>query len=504
MTIAGALAAPLLRIYCTPRARAFTRALDDVTSAQRCTLARIIKASAATDYGRSLHLRRDAGIAEFRDRVPLVDYSVLEPWIQKQRAERRPIITPGRIRCYEPTSGSSSAAKWIPYNDALLGSFRSMFAIWAGDLLAHTLHPRSGRTFISVSSTANGKSEGFDDDREYLGGLLRNLVGRFLVLPPKAMTTQSPEQFRDGLVLALMNSADLEILSIWNPSYLLVLLEHFQRHRERLLPAFAPARRAVLTRTNVQWHEVWPELQLISCWADAAAASPALQLKSLFPQAVIQGKGLLATEAPVTIPLIGSGGCVPLVDEIFIELEDRSGRLHLLQEAITGTEYAVVITQAGGFLRYRLGDRVKVTGWHRNAPLLQFIGRADAVSDLVGEKLGEEFVAQALRDLAPAAFCTLLPVQAKMGASYYCLLTDDPRPSLHHSLEAALMKSYRYREARWLGQLEAVRIISQPQMRSALHDALIVSGMKAGDIKDRALMTSLTQAQKIYTQCVEN
>jgi hypothetical protein len=164
---------------------------------------------------------------------------------------------------------------------------------------------------------------------------------------------------------------------------------------------------------------------------------------------------------------------------------------------VSGAEYAIVITQAGGLLRYRLGDRVKITGWYRGAPLLQFVGRADAVSDLVGEKLSEGVVAQALRETAATAFCTLLPVLPADGRPHYCLLTDDPHPALAHSLETAFSQTFRYREARLLGQLDAVQVIARPDMRRAVHDAIAASGFKAGDIKDRALIFSLELACKV-------
>jgi GH3 auxin-responsive promoter len=214
---------------------------------------------------------------------------------------------------------------------------------------------------------------------------------------------------------------------------------------------------------------------------------------------MMQGKGLLATEAPVTVPLVQAGGCVPLVDSVFLEFEDAAGRLHLLDEVAEGAEYAVIVTQPGGLLRYRLGDRVRVTGRYRDAPLLQFVGRADAVSDLVGEKLGDAFVAPVLeRILRHGAFRTLLPLLPETGRPRYCLLTDDPNPDVARMLEEAFTQAFRYREARLLAQLDAVDVISRPGMRVTVHDAFVVAGMKAGDIKEQALVTSPDVARRVY------
>ncbi len=496
----GALAAPLVRAYCAPRAARFAAALDDPEGAQRAVLARIVRACAATGYGRSLGLEPGDDLAAFRHKVPLAGYGEVAPWIERQRGGEPHAITPGTTRAYEPTSGSGGTAKRIPYNDAMLAAFRSVFAVWAHDVLRHLVRPRSGRTFMSISPPL-ADAEGFADDREYLGPVMRALVGPFLVLPPRAASAAG---FRDALALALASAADLEIVSVWNPSYLALLMDHLEAHRDRFLPQLAPSRRAAFERDAVQWEAVWPGLQLVSCWSDAAAAPAARALAKRLPQATLQGKGLLATEAPVTLPLAAAGGCVPLVDETFIELIDDAGVPRALWEAAPETEYEVVITQPGGLLRYRLGDRVAVRGRHRAAPVLAFTGRADAVCDLVGEKLAEPFVAAALaRVVRAGAFAMLLPLASASGPARYCLLTDADTPGLAAAVETALAAALRYREARALGQLEAVHAVVRRDMRRAVHDALAAEGMKAGDIKDRALEPSLARAARVHARVAQ-
>lgn len=490
----GAIAASLLRAYGAPSANKFNRALDDVATSQVATLGRIVRACARTGYGRALGLSAADSLDAFRAKIPIVDYAAIEKWIDAQRGGEADAIAPGRTRGYEPTSGSSGALKYIPYNDALLGIFRHMFVVWAHDLLTHVLRPRSGRTFMSVSSPSD--TRGFTDDREYLGVPLRALLGRFVVTPARVRDSAA---FRDALVCALVAADDLEIVSVWNPSYLLLLLDHFEAQRERILPSLPAKRRAALSGDPVSWRDVWPSLQLVSCWTAAAAAVPARMLERRLPQATFQGKGLLATEAPITLPLVSANGCVPLVDSIFLELEDDDGRIHLLPDVECDADYAVIVTQPGGLLRYRLGDRVRVIGRHRSAPLLEFVGRADAVSDLVGEKLGESCVTHALaRIVRRDAFCTLLPLLPEVGWPHYCLLTDDPSPGLAPKLEELLMQTFRYREARVLAQIEAIEVIARPDMRHTVHDALVASGMRAGDIKDQALIPSLDRARRVY------
>jgi hypothetical protein len=491
--VLAALTARSVRAYCAPRAAAFRRSLAGVAAAQTRVLKTILRGAATTRYGRERGLSSTDDVASFQAKIEPCSYASLSNLIEEQRKSGEAIVTPGRVRCYEPTSGSAGPAKRIAYNDALLASFRSAFSIWAHDLLTHALRPRTGRMFMSVSPRTT-QERGLADDSAYLGGPLRLLLRRFMVASD-LRGAHSPEQFRDALACALVGCADLEIVSVWNPSYLLLVMEHFAARREALLPRIARKRRRVLEQNTICWPEVWPNLQFVSCWDSAAAAGAARQLAALLPHARLQGKGLLATEAPISVPLFGVKASVPLVDEVFIELADEHGNVRLLHECEIGKTYSLIVTQAGGLLRYCLGDRVGIVGRHLDAPLLEFLGRTDAVCDLVGEKLHEDFVAQALREsIGETAFCLLAPVVPPRAAAHYVLLTDDQTPQLGPLVDARLRRALRYDEARSLGQLESIEVVAHASMRRVVHDFLIADGLAAGDIKDRALITNLKQA----------
>ena len=155
----GALGAALVRAWSAPRAARFAAALGACETTQRRTLARLVHSAAATEYARQFGLRPEDDVDAFRAKLPPVDYAALKPWIARARTGGNDVLTPGRIRRFEPTSGSGGVNKLSPYNDALLESFRSLFAIWAHDLLGQVLRPRSGRVFISVSLHREGSGD---------------------------------------------------------------------------------------------------------------------------------------------------------------------------------------------------------------------------------------------------------------------------------------------------------------------------------------------------------
>ncbi len=63
-----------------------------------------------------------------------------------------------------------------------------------------------------------------------------------------------------------------------------------------------------------------------------------------------------------------------------------------------GQDYAVVLSNASGLMRYRLDDVVRMRGWFGRAPLLEFLYRAGGVASMAGEKLTERQVVQAMAE----------------------------------------------------------------------------------------------------------
>jgi len=118
-------------------------------------------------------------------------------------------------------------------------------------------------------------------------------------------------------------------------------------------------------------------------------------VREFFPGVTIQGKGLLSTEAVTTIPFLGT---YPLAYRShFFEFLADSGRVYPSWELDLGGAYEVLQTTGNGFVRYRSGDRVKVTGFLGQVPCLEFVGR-EAVSDHFGEKLSHHYLDSVLSE----------------------------------------------------------------------------------------------------------
>jgi len=122
----------------------------------------------------------------------------------------------------------------------------------------------------------------------------------------------------------------------------------------------------------------------------------------------------------------------------------------------------------------------------KGAPRLRFVGRADGVSDLRGEKLNPWFVSRVLAGFSQD-FVMLAPwVDADPPA--YVLFTTDPRVCAR-SVDAALRENPYYDHARGLGQLGELRlfIVTDADPARAFMERCLECGQRAGTVKITAL-----------------
>ncbi|MBE9029700.1 GH3 auxin-responsive promoter family protein [filamentous cyanobacterium LEGE 11480] len=524
-----------------PIAHRFERSLQQPQVVQAKMQQELVDRLIQTDYGEHWKIQ---SIDDW-DKLPIVTYDDLQNWINYPDTHSN--LAPEPIIFYEKTSGSRGASKQIPYTKSLRRSFSQMFCVWAYDLIQNVAFT-TGKVYFCVSPKLLpadgliGDSNGADPpksplergtlkrlippflrgargdqnsasqpltaqeltlqtDADYLDPWLAKILSPFLITLPDIHRLQTPEEFKQKLAIRLIQASNLEIISIWNPSFLTILLDYITQNRSQLKSQLQdqiiPQRLALLDGPNIPWTRLWPQLKLISCWDSANAADTASELRSRFPSVCIQGKGLLATEAPMTVPLSRAQGCVPVLTEVFFEFVSESGEIFLLHQLAQGETYSLIISQKGGLYRYRIGDRVRVTHFYHQTPCLEFVGREGGVSDLVGEKLNPDFVQTVLQELAlpEALLKTLVPVNQPL---HYVLLldqTDAPLESIAAKLDNYLCQTHHYAQARALGQLERPKVLIKPDMADRWIQFRTQNGSRWGDVKNEFLFNQpLSQA----------
>ncbi len=390
-------------------------------------------------------------IEEFRERVPIVDYDDLQPWIERISAGESDVLFAGRPVAFERTSGSSGAAKLIPYSREGLADFRDSVLPWLARVVNG--YGITGRAYFSISpatrapESIGGIPIGLPD-AAYLGDL--DALRAMTAVPFEVASITNVSQWRSETLRHLAAARDLELISVWSPTFLLRLLDELDDPRV-----------------------LWPRLKVVSCWASGASKHFAEEVAARLPHAHLQPKGLISTETVVTVP--DSLDRPVLTRFGFFELE-RDGVCRLEHELTRGSTYGLIATTASGLYRYRTGDLVRYEG----DSIFDFVGRGSLVSDLVGEKLTEPFVGKCLEDVP--GFRLLVP-----HGSGYALAVEEGTSVSIEGIEMRLCENPQYAYARRIGQLDMLRLVHVRHLFDRYAQAHVDRGIRLGDIKPTAL-----------------
>lgn len=530
-------------LACAPGAARFDLATRDPQKTQRAVLARILADNAETAYGRKFGFAGIRNVEDYQAHVPLTDYEDYLSYISRIAEGESCVLSKSSTICFEPTSGSSSASKLIPYNQTLRAEYQAGIAPWIFDMFRRIPGLLGGRAYWSISPAATQSTDaagvvpvGFDDDTAYLNPSVQWLIRSTLAVPPEVSKLQDISTFRYVTLAFLLGARDLSLISVWNPTFLSLMLSALDADWTSLLirdiangtllppggmpvefsEAFRPhfcadrKRAAEIEAVVAGWQEgkarydqLWPNLRLISCWDSASASVPAQRLREQFEGVCLAPKGLLATEGIVSIPYGRCDGHALALLSHFLEFLPE-GEDELCQPAWCldeGKYYSVVLTTGGGLYRYRLRDRVRVVGFLHECPLVEFVGKESMVSDHYGEKLNELHVAAILKNLGVGyPFMLLAPEGDDIVDHYTLFLADDSHlqeteiEHLRRGLESALQENTHYAYCRKLGQLKEVDVCwidEEPQLVWARYfDRRRHYGQTEGNIKPQVLDAS--------------
>lgn len=402
-----------------------------------------------------------SSLQAFRDQVPLCSYDDLHSYLYRIFAGEENVLFHGKPVGYEKTGGSTGGSKILPFSQDGLGDFQRCLVPWLSQTVRQ--YNITGRAYFSLSPVLR-KAEFIGgvpiglSDLIFLGEEAGAIVAAQSVVPPEISHCHDITEWRQQTIAYLINATDLELISVWSPTFLLRLLETISH----------PSR-------------IWPHLKVISCWASGTARRYADQLRHMFPTAVIQPKGLLSTETVVTIP--DDEGNPILTKYGFVEFGCENGLL-LENQLELGSEYEIIATTASGLYRYKTGDRVCFTGRNsRGQSILEFIGRDSLTVDMVGEKLTESFVSVCLNNLT--GFAMLVPDYSRPG--YVLVVEKIPCQVDLMAVENRLCANPQYAYARQLNQLAPLQILQHPTPLSIFENVMLRQGMRIGDIKPHAL-----------------
>ncbi|MEQ5118391.1 GH3 family domain-containing protein [Morganella morganii] len=471
-------------------------------------LSACLAANAACEYGQRYHFSAVKSVTDYQQNVPLTTYSELSSLITRMTDGEENLLCSAPVPAFELTGGSHSGGKLLPYTSAGLTDFRLAVTGWLRDV-TRRFDLTSGHVYWALSpavtrmtKTPCGIPVG-GGDALYLGA---DNLAAFSELSAVPLTLAQVEDAPDWQLLTLvylLRCPDLRLISVWSPVFLFPLLTALDTRQAEISALlrdggeiaghFLSADPAALMRYRQYLQEqntalLWPQLALISCWDQAASASPAQALMMRFPGVTLQGKGLLSTEAVITVPS-DCGDPQLSADSNFYEFRRDNGQIYLADELLPGETYSVIVTTNSGLYRYQTDDLVLCTGHTpEGLPQLRFCGREGICSDLVGEKLTEPFVCAGLppsQDFAVLAadeqgyVLLLSDTSAETQAQVYC-----------EEMERYLCTNPQYHYARRIGQLKPLTFLRLHQPAEHYFHRQLQRGKRLGEIKIPALLTS--------------
>jgi hypothetical protein len=503
-----------------PSRIAFAHQSEDIEKVQRRKLAGLLRAVAATPMGQRRGIDPDWSFEQFAEKMPETGYQHWQAAIDEQRLGGAALIA-SPVQRHQPTSGSTSAIKWLPYTKRFLYELDQAICPWLADLYQSYPDIRGGSHYWSLSwvpTTMRHELKGqINDDMKLLSFGKRMLASMTQAVPDTVASAASSEDSRFATLAYLVADESLSVMSVWSPTFALTMLEDLSRWRDQLADCLqhghfgmrapslvgvrcprAPRRAAMLRhwdgRQSAAFYSVlWPRLALISAWDTASAASWAARLRRLFPAVSFQGKGLWATEGVITFPWQGR---YPLAyrSHVYEFADADSGRVLPPWALEPGQEVVPLISTGAGLLRYRMSDRLRVGSLLGRVPCFTFLGRDDGV-DLVGEKLAAVMVQQLIDqldcppDIHPLTLLGLDDSDGN-GTPGYVLLVEAVHGStvmerhlMARQLEAGLLELFHYRLARDLGQLAPVSVVCREDMQQCYLQYCQQRGMIDGNVK---------------------
>lgn len=420
---------------------------------------------------------------------------------------------------FQPTSGSINKRKLIPYNKKILKEFDSAIYPWMYDIYLRYPKTKKGTHYWSLSWIPPKYRNEFECHNElsYLDPFKRFFLSKTMAVPSGLAKVDRMVDHKFATAAILACDETLAFVSVWSPTFWLSIMQDILSYKSEIVktvesgawskertslkhfkscstsPSQLEKIKALKKMTDI--NKLWPSLTLISCWNTSASKTFAKDLQSYFPQIKLQGKGVFATEAVITIPFFEK--YFLSYQSHFYEFECQESKEVLFSwELRPGMIVKPIVTCGNGFSRYKIQDLLLVDDVSTSCPSLSFLGRAKIV-DMAGEKLTYQTATTVIEqvNLKFKNIEAVCLIADKTGSpSYKCLIIEDENASkeiyqaVAEFIEGKLQAHFHYKLARELDQLSPVSILLDDE-NLTLYNEIIGSKLKVeGDVKIEAIL----------------
>lgn len=443
-------------------------------------LRRIIEPNIDCELGRKVGFDRIASVQDFQRAMPVAKYDAFAPMIDRivQDGEQG-LLTTAPVKRFFLTSGSTAKSKYIPVTSNFVRAKSRAFGIYWSAVFDQHPQAKQGRMVTNFSDSGEAvRSPGglpCSSESAYWAGVTRATQLRSKPIIPKSVAQIGDSDARYYAIARILLEEDFSVIMTLNPSTILLLFQKIEQYAESLIADIeaggigsdvavgpevrryveetyagdrqrAEVLRALVNEGKLRAHALWPQLDLGICWR-----SPMLQpyldlLAPHFGPIAQRDYIMMASEGVMAIPIEDgrSGGPIAVGTHFYEfipeeQYEHSDPDVLLPHQLEVGRSYVLVLTNGSGLYRYDIGDVVRVTGFVKATPCVEFLHRAGATCSLTGEKLTEDQVTAAMSDVAAAldvAVESFTVAPAKSGFPRYVAMVEFTQPPAREQLRA--------------------------------------------------------------------
>lgn len=342
---------------------------------------KLLKKAKDTEYGKLYHFSSIKTASQFRERIPVIDYEGLKPYVIRLRQGEKNLIWSGEIKWFAKSSGTTcDKSKFIPVSKEAL----------------EECHFRGGKDILAIYTENYPETEIFTGKCLALGG-------------SRQINNFSNDSVYGDLSAILMQNLPFWAEFIRTPSQSISLMEQWDEKIEEMAKATikenvtqiagVPSWTLVLLRRILEITgkrsilDVWPELELFT-HGGVSFIPYRDQFKKIIPshnmhylETYNASEGFFGLQDD------------PAVDDMLLmldygiyyefipmdEVDKENPRALLLDEVELETNYAIIISTNGGLWRYMIGDTIKFTSL--NPFKIKVTGRVKHFINAFGEEL---------------------------------------------------------------------------------------------------------------------
>lgn len=509
-------------------------------------LMRLVRENEDTEYGRKYGFRDIHSYADYAAKVPYSGYEDYEPYIERMLCfHEKNLISSAETVYYAHTSGTSGASKLIPCSQAALDIFSDILLKRVFSLYDESLREATGKGMPECRGINLMESRpGYTPSGTAHGSITESLNRReetdaYNALPEELIYPTAEFDRRHVKMLFALRERKLSfMMATFSPTiYDMVtylrgswkaLCDDLEAGRISPDIAVDPVLRkklnAMLTPDPERASEIraimaahadgafipllWPDMKLIVTIGTASFAPYIEKLRQALGSDIATDQLTYAcSEATIGAPLRENESEYMLLPEggfyEFILVDDDAPKEPVLMDALeAGKEYEIILTNLSGFYRYRLGDVVRVTGYHNECLMLVFSYRKNQLISMYGEKMTETALRTAVEAMAEESGTTILEFSVYADAStdpgHYAVLmesdeeiTPDRWPTYSEILNRKLCEahdSYRKKIVQKTMRPAEAKFV-QPQTYALYRDLKVMGGASPNQIKPIHVIT---------------